>query len=279
MLALTPADQNRIQQNTESPLLKLPQELKNRIFAYVCGGRMVHISGEFVNGSDNLLCSSICHLQESKPTSYERFSAAKADDPTCNYQDCKFDHTACVLAKRETRLPEILGKNLLLSCSQVYDEARLVPFSSNVFYFAKPLGLVNFCRKVSSKKRCAVRNIHLDMEVGEEVWERSWNSAVPVSLEPGLKRLQHLSICIHRLLFYKERNRLAYQGPHHDYGLPNLVSLQIPSLKTVEVLATNELPQRRRRNQRGKEGLDYWSLEQRQEWARNIERKLLGKKE
>lgn len=239
----------------------------------------MHISGEFVNGSDNLLCSSICQLQESRPTSYERFSAAKADDPTCNYQDCKFDHTACMLAKRETRLPEILGKDLLLSCSQVYNEARLFPFSSNVFYFAKPLGLVNFCGKVSSKKRRAVRNIHLDMEVGEEVWERSWNSAIPISLEPNLRRLQHLRICIRRLLFYTERDRLAYQGPHHDYGLSNLVSLRISSLKTVEVLATNEMPRRRRRNRRDEERLDYWSLGQRQEWAKYIERKLLGMKE
>lgn len=277
------SDRKRTQQNTKSLLLKLPQELKNRIYGLVCGGQDVHISSEYIRGFGTQLLSSICQDPGSQVASYERFSAVRANDHTSKYERPFFTHGICILAKREMGIPEVLGRNLLLSCSQIYHEAKLLPFSSNTFFFTAPSDLNPFSKKLSPAMRRAVRSIHLDIELKGEFSERQWNKTVSTVVVSKFKGLQHFSLSIRRRHTLEENPRLAYTCAQYDYGLAELMSCRIPSLKTVKVVVTDELSrflsqiqQIRFRTQYPEEPPHYWTLKQRQDWARFIERKLLG---
>lgn len=283
MLVYIYADRNRTQRNTKSLLLKLPQELKNRIYGLVCGGQDVHISSEYIRGFGMQLLSSICQHPGSQVASYERFSAVCADDHKNKHEEPYFTHGICILAKREMSIPKALGRNLLLSCSQIYHEAMLVPISSNTFFFTAPSDLIPFSKKLSPAMRRAVRSIHLDIELKGVFSERQWNKTVAATVVSKLKGLQHLSIAIRRRHCLEETPRLAYTGARHDYGLAELMSCRIPTLKTVEVMVTDELSRFLSQIQRlrfhmlyPEEPPHYWTLKQRKDWAKFIERKLLG---
>lgn len=277
------ADRNRTQQNAKSLLLRLPQELKNKIYRLVCGGQDVHISSEYIRGFGTQLLSSICQRPGSQAASYECFSAACADDDKKKPEESYFTHGICILAKREMSIPEALGRNLLLSCSQIYNEAMLVPISSNTFFFSAPSDLNPFSKKLSPPMRRAIRSIHLDIELKGEFSERQWNKTVAITVASKFEGLQHLSIAIRRRHCLEVTPKLAYTGAQHDYGLAELISCRIPSLKTVKVMVTDELSRFLSQVQRlrfhmlyPEEPPHYWTLKQRQDWARFIERKLVG---
>jgi len=122
----------------------LPGELRNRIYELALGTHWLHVSRD---GSTVQLCqkpSRFCtrrDLIKSSPTR-QKFVAAYAHHPECH---------------RGKSLP----LDLLIVCRQVYLEARLIPFSANIFVFERRSALMRFLEIQREERSLALRSLLL----------------------------------------------------------------------------------------------------------------------
>jgi hypothetical protein len=132
-LQLSPASNKAISTLNEhtSPLLKLPAELRTRIFEAAFGGNTIHV----VSASPRIFRVRICN------------HAGDYDDVECRavMEDTQMNvrkdankrvpnHEKC-LGRRRSHTSTEISLPLLLTCRQLYHEDCLLPFSKNRFVF------------------------------------------------------------------------------------------------------------------------------------------------
>lgn len=104
--------------SVSSLLLKLPAELRNQIYDYVLGGRTIHIRGTKEHFCYGVFQITVCNRSED----YDYDSVTCATLPRDAIDNDR--HASC---------HEPLDLGLLRTCSQIYREARLLPFAKNRF--------------------------------------------------------------------------------------------------------------------------------------------------
>lgn len=180
----------------------LPGELRNRIYGLVLGTYWLHVSKD---GSTVEIClkpgrfRTRCDLIKSSPTR-QRFVPAYAYHHECH---------------RRKRLP----LDLLMVCRQVYLEARLIPFSANVFVFERRSVLTRFLNMHGEERSLALRSLLLEylLDVDHESHR----------LLAGVER-----IMVFALLFDRVQFRL---GEHSHVTTFTSLREQMVSLKSAEV--------------------------------------------
>lgn len=124
--------QSTLRNATDSSFLRLPPDIRNRIYHFALGSRRIHVR-QAADGSA-LIYFGTCHVEEEYQhvhirtwflfipnTSYHWHSAYAR-----RHSDCTSRHHRSMLGPRWL---------LLLACRQIYQEAALIPFTSNTFTF------------------------------------------------------------------------------------------------------------------------------------------------
>ncbi|QIW97148.1 hypothetical protein AMS68_002666 [Peltaster fructicola] len=167
----------------ESPLLRLPPEIKNQIYGYVLGGNEVHVWPQPTHGSDIIV--SVCKELESEWqfSSNIRYTASRG----LNLRETSsfwLRHYACVVGCKHNRLS--LDLRVLLVCRQIHNEACLIPFTHNTFLVYMVDGFRRWQARLIPAQLRAVQSIIAHFDV--------YSHDLPPSVAKDLPRLQRLCL-------------------------------------------------------------------------------------
>ncbi|KAK4505835.1 hypothetical protein PRZ48_003800 [Zasmidium cellare] len=140
--------------STESPLLSLAPEIRNRIFLHALGNTTIHV---FSDPKTRRLRHTVC-------------SSDKCDGAPLNYGTKKGilglpspDYAYSCTRKDIRGLPlELLG-----TCRQIYEEAALIPFTTNCFQVDKE-SFYDFAYRIMAFQKRAIND--MNFLVGRGIW-------------------------------------------------------------------------------------------------------------
>lgn len=171
----------RAEINASSPLLRLPQEIKDQIYELAIGGMSIHIfeSGTQEPNARQFLTNRICHAQISEFEAQELLekalgenyqSAANLTECTCPTVERVHDRHSCCGDDMEVLRMNNLA--LLSSCRQIYSEVQPIFYAKTTFGFYGPPALERFVSSLSPPQRLMVRSIALTIlpAKGCDVW-------------------------------------------------------------------------------------------------------------
>lgn len=141
-----PADKrNRSRQNqSSSPLLRLPGELREYIYELALGHLHIHIS-----------------------TRLGRNPLEQRDDIRIFSYRAAPEHCMSDNLYHRTHYTAKLSIQLIYTCRQIYEEAKLLPYSLNVFSFSKEVAFDWFIEAIRPVQRRAIRHMETDWVVGK----------------------------------------------------------------------------------------------------------------
>ena len=178
-----------------------------------------------------------------------------------------------------TGQPKALKTSLLQTCSQVYDEARFIAFSSNTFSFHSTRILRNFTHKLKQPTadfNLALRSLHLQIAC-------RGNAALDLerTVNPVIDRMKNIESF--KLTIRQTKSWCFATNPHVKLCnmksiLYQLTPLNNLRLQTVQVVLIDIAPTSLRVNG----GMFYngglanrWTNRQRRAWAQKLEQTLL----
>ena len=171
------ADKNSTTTNSSTPLLTLPQELKNRIYEFVLGGNLLHITRDRLRFNRRVPHSTkgaikeqrfshqICCSQISEEEAHRQFISE--DGSSLYVKSIELRHSSCPSYKRKgSVVPLRMNISLLRACRQIYSEARFIPYSTNTFSFDTPgilRAFIHYLNRRGVDVNEAFRSLHLDL--------------------------------------------------------------------------------------------------------------------
>lgn len=254
-------DRVTTQRNTsDSALLALPPELRNRIYRYVLGDRTVHI---FLDTSAKWsIAHSVCRLRERDSHAAVTIRRDSTEGYHFSYCDHHLEH-GCELqdrhrssSKRFTSARLYIG--LLQTCRQIYHEAALLPFSLNTFSFGYPNSLQGLLYSLSDAQRRAIRSISI-------VRPSAWRQNRCLNVLSKLEGLKEITIYGHH---YQGRDGVRYGI--HDWVCGQLEQLPI---SVANICLTKGRPAT---HVRYGQALTEYQLKLSREWCRALENRLIG---
>jgi len=197
---------NRQQLNTtESPLLRLPAELRNRIYEFVFGGCLIHVEHAELPRLGLSFRDKVLHYYPCKPSlaeddAYQRSKDASLNEQkplkTPNHMDmlnywrmgdrfhidpCKDRHRYCIPVPNGMYIPrerlwnrtpahlnKILNLDVTRACRQIHDETKLLPFYLNIFAFRQATAFLGFFSSLRSFQGQGVKEVCLFMTAGKD---------------------------------------------------------------------------------------------------------------
>ncbi|KAL8725042.1 MAG: hypothetical protein Q9181_006564 [Wetmoreana brouardii] len=284
-----------------SPLLQLPLEIRNIIWAGVLGDRLIHIddhsdlSDEFrteiygsmrhsmhYSGSHkeyfrnpwrHVVCKDDCseHVPGPRRVIRDRDGVEHTYWPA-PHQSCNTYYEL-----QDPALPfdfynhETMRLTVLRSCRQVYGEANQILWATNTFSFQHPMAFKRFliARKVHQKRLIQKLRFELDWEFRKNV--RRWDNSLTVPVIHSLSGLRTLRLQIEYKMKSKFDNTLANgrlfpeQSRFHD----GIWMLSILPLTNVEIAV---------RPSSFRIQSDQWTESDEKEFADRLRRMLLNPK-
>ena len=137
--------------NASSPLLRLPIELKLKIYALVLGGNTVHVTGASISRRSDI--KRICQVPVGFDGDGKEYHETK---PTCPVENGEGPHMT-------------LDASLLETCKSVLEEARYMVFSHNTWIFQGYEAILEFIntleKAVPNHKGhlSAIRSVRIDI--------------------------------------------------------------------------------------------------------------------
>ncbi|KAK4899814.1 ATP synthase mitochondrial F1 complex assembly factor 2 [Elasticomyces elasticus] len=140
---------------TTSPLLKLPPEIRNRIWGFLFGGKTVHIEAKYVQvtggGRTSHLRSGVLHTVCQVPNDDEETARQITyhnglDGTTQCFRTYGTRHRDC--HRRGDAKGATLPLAVLRTCRQMHQEAALLPFQLNEFSFSWIVNLAPFLQSL-----------------------------------------------------------------------------------------------------------------------------------
>lgn len=229
--------------NASSPLFRLPQELKDRIYHFVYGGLHIHVEDDY-NSDHSRIRLAVCKFTKQH-----------------NINDCAEEKGLHVAS--------------LVTCRQMYHEARSVLYSANTFIISSPRLVNSFIRRLNdtSYDRLAVRSIRLHIYVHVRNDEREWDNTFRFLTE-NLKNLRYISIDVDLCPYEYFSPMTRQHSPTYAKRLflRDLVEFKKLPLKKVElVLEGSDIPV-----DRAREDKYIWTNARKQEWVQSMKSKMLG---
>ncbi|CAD6591721.1 MAG: hypothetical protein ASARMPREDX12_005390 [Alectoria sarmentosa] len=180
---ILPATEAITASNAASPLLQLPQEVKNMIYEHALPGhQVIHVEG-MQWGQETLRLSPCDEDTTEKEAELEFQTCPKDRDPlSIISSDRHIDCWNFWRDERDTYFSEpTLDISLLSSCRQIYHEAKYTLYATNTFSFRLPETLRSFMWSVgrgSAANNLAIRNVHLSIGIAVRQDEYTWNKAL-----------------------------------------------------------------------------------------------------
>lgn len=147
---------------SQSPFLRLPPEIRNRVHRYVLGGHHIHISPY----GDGLL-RSICIARHTDREVAQAIGTGECLESEHGILDLHDDCFSAILDSR-TRIGVRIDLALLVVCREINYEAALLPFQINTFVFGNfntadsaGEGLRTFDQRLIPAQRNAVVSISM----------------------------------------------------------------------------------------------------------------------
>lgn len=288
-----------IKQNAlTSPLLRLPLEIRNKIWSEVLGDRLIHLqyyydddvsfeTNEELHGglhwSDELkktygsawrhvVCEEDCpeNQEDQKRTAYDGEILSIRSHQICHsnlhYEPIEPDK---IYEELSCFGREMVRLSVLRSCRQIYVEANNILWTTNTFSFADATTLKRFMMTRTINQKHSIKSIRLQMEFGFYGY-KEWNTALSMPLVRSLSGLRRLRLCIEHEMkvgsyaFAKSHNFLFAtiycEGLHKVSTLP---------LTEVEIVVTNPkyIPEH-----------DLWTKADREDFAEGLRKILLNPK-
>lgn len=152
----------------QSPLLRLPAEIRNRIYELVLGGNRVHISPR-KDPWGNRYRPVICGVHpdnEDIEEDYKTNGRLDSDDERLNPPKLAFDqtHRRCIDRQLDWSIcgsSDYLSLSLLRVCRQTHQETALLPFSLNTFVVTPIRDLADFLSALTMSQKNAIEALTL----------------------------------------------------------------------------------------------------------------------
>ncbi|KAK5134478.1 hypothetical protein LTR08_006395 [Meristemomyces frigidus] len=157
---------------TESPLLCLPPEVRNRIWLYTLAGRTIHV--RFHKASDESFKRTICRLHATPEEEARERKRGTTPQQSPYYRAA---HGGCT---------ERVSLSLLQVCRQIHQEAALLHYQENDFTFASFAHLSDFLRSLIPAQAKAIESIAVS---DDGSYRNMHDSALYDKLLPNLKKL------------------------------------------------------------------------------------------
>ncbi|KAF1981466.1 hypothetical protein K402DRAFT_467555 [Aulographum hederae CBS 113979] len=251
--AKTAAQRSLIIQNSEkSPLFRLPQELRDEIWALVIGNVTLHVEFEEDPGLSDLMAAlkktdydapefgwstMVCQCRYSHQSLFEAWKQPDGSCSTIRKKDILLPHEVCYddlpwipsdPKSMKRKLGRTLDVQLFRVSRQVYTEVAPI-FWSNTFSFVNGKTLRTFVEARTPPQRRLLRSIHLQTEMS------SWPRPFPVSVIKSLVGLQEL----HLVLVQDMCTSIGELEGRQRFilsGLSSLTNFKLLPLKTVTVI-------------------------------------------
>ena len=152
-----------------SPLLKLPGELRDKIFRLVLANQFIHVKWTRRGGCDDIpncgfgLRYTKCVATVSENKAYKEFSSGYNKVPPINSP--KYYTSTCEERHEKRRLWEkreqkTLDLSMLGAGRQMYEEAKLLLWSTTTFSLEDPVSFNEFVRKLTFLQKRVDENAH-----------------------------------------------------------------------------------------------------------------------
>lgn len=285
---------SRITRNeATSSFLRLPSEIRNKIYSELLGDRLIHLrylyDDDLSFETNDLLHAAINWENEKSRGSAWRHVVCQADCPE-NEEDQKitssiFDkeeivwlrpHQMCDDSLRYAMYcdHETIPLRILRTCRQMYKEANQILWSTNTFSFSDSTTFKRFVgtRSLIQKRTLKKLRFHMDWDMdGHE----GWNSALNLAVIRSLQGLRQLRLRIDYELASEDYDHLKnrFIGPYCTSYIEGLKKVAILPLTRVEIVVRN--PAYTEYND-GSENT--WSKAERREYAEGLRNLLLDPK-
>lgn len=169
-IPLTPAQQAyRSLTSASSPLLQLPQEIKDQIYSYVHIPETIHIYQH-----NNALCHRRCQQTPGSPTK-QRTELARLFGATVPYdKGPTFHKNWCTRTTTTLKL----DLRVLDTCFQINTEARRVLYNNTTFSFSSWTILDNFVKHTPQRSLSHIRSIRLEVNCVTNFQLSFWNQTL-----------------------------------------------------------------------------------------------------
>ncbi|KAL9076195.1 MAG: hypothetical protein Q9161_001242 [Pseudevernia consocians] len=234
--------------NASSPLLSLPQELKDRIYHFAYGGFDI----------------DVC------------FSLPYEENTTIRLFACKDDDIP-IFRIGSHGSEKWLPVASLGTCRQMYHDANNVFYSANNFKFNRPKMIHRFLRRLdhANHGNLALRSVQLKFCVTKTNEEREWDNAFR-ALAEDCRNLRSIHVEIDERIWddwiwnwnCSRRHSPSYGKRPFLQGLLELKRLPLKTLELVMTERTNNSPPR--------ESQFVWTTAQKREWAQSMTSAILG---
>ncbi|KAF2768554.1 hypothetical protein EJ03DRAFT_352091 [Teratosphaeria nubilosa] len=186
---------------TNSPLLRLPPELRNRIWVMVLGGRVLHMFDR--SRKPRVI---ICNHSLGDKADAQRIKAIQRANCEVSSEDIvtyegEYKQRHGLLKKTCTAIDDALSLQLLQTSRSIHQEAALIPYKHNVFSFQSVFNLSNFLKEIVLAQSSAIENITMVDTVGRMLPSKT----VAKLLETKLRGLKHMTWFLH--LYDSQRAR------------------------------------------------------------------------
>lgn len=208
--------------NRSSPLLSLPQEIKDHIYGFLYSGHIIQIVQD-----DNLHLCDVDQHSEGEATPRLKDSDAPLQHYVCECSRSEQypGNQDSIAILRDAIKMKILGQpcegcshskkldiSLLKTCRQLHYEARRVLYFTNKFSFKNPRTLRLFGERSSHTDKIAIRDLRLVMNLPKgnketlfktimgclPLDEIEWSEAICLTVVNQLTRLQNIELYIVR---------------------------------------------------------------------------------
>ncbi|MCJ1259062.1 hypothetical protein MMC24_006897 [Lignoscripta atroalba] len=184
------------QRNFEvSPLLRLPAEIRNKIWYHLLGGNLFHIYGETGNlfhwlCTQPLAEATTCRNKRCIPVPFNGDDALYVSDCHVSHEQLVTHHGYGPNESDES------GLAVLRTCRQIYTEASVVYFQGNTFSFQHPETFEGFLRTLHiNQTHRFPTSIHISAQWSDPA-ANTWDNLITPVLVCQLHALQSLTLCL-----------------------------------------------------------------------------------
>ncbi|KAL8898770.1 MAG: hypothetical protein Q9207_006539 [Kuettlingeria erythrocarpa] len=230
-----------------SPLLKLPEELRIKIFRDVLGDQLIHVKYDksitYVKEPPRI-SHSVCSADTTEHAAYRKsmYGSSKVphgDDSNHYSESCEKRHSSCYSTSRdEDQTGKKLSLSLLGVSRQTYEEAHDIFWATNTFSFHTPSDFKEFVSARNFVQRKKLAKLHLQItwrSSGITDWNRPWLKRLMGNL-PGLRTLD---LCLEVAFPPNPDSQLpspTVGGPDLDCWLAMFLNFQQLPLRQARVI-------------------------------------------
>ena len=249
--------------NALLPFFCLPQEIKDQIYELICGGQTLHVHHR-THGRKVYYHHTLCLAKGSEEQAQDVFNAIDSDSNDSVSRD---RHIICRSTYVESWKNFIPGKTnlswpqdlrFLQTCRQMHNEAKLVPYTTNLFSFSDTEVLDKAMKRLPQSRN--IRSIHLAISIDIGTSAGAW-AYMFIRFSEMFPKLRNIHIDVEEFLS-QDYGYIGCTESLQNEWEEALSSLVAPQLKTATVVVrkhpfATDVPD-------SEVGEEHWTISQKQ---------------